>query len=139
MATAWLSLQRPSLAILCLPIAAVWQGDWEACLDPVLLEAAGEVVNSLGTPAEGTGAQQGQQQQMVAVNQPPMAEYRFQVRMRDACVTSTTKSWHSCGAPCAHPPPCESMHQLQRSLCFQCVCCPPSHLAVAGGRMAATA
>ena len=81
MAPAWLSLLRPSRSLLCLPPAAVWEGDWEACLDPVLLEAAGEVVKSLGTPAEGAGAQQGQQQQMVAVNQPPMAEYRFQVRM----------------------------------------------------------
>ena len=79
MATAQLLLHKTSL--LWCPIAAVWEGDWEACLDPVLLEAAGEVVKSLGTLAEGASAQQGQQQQMVAVNQPPMAEYRFQVMM----------------------------------------------------------
>ncbi len=85
MATAWLLLQRPALSLSFHPSATVWQGDWEACLDPVLLEAAGEVVKSLGTPAEGAGAQQGQQQQMVAVNQPPMAEYRFQVRMGHLC------------------------------------------------------
>ena len=82
MAQPRLLLHRMSLSLSSHAIAAVWQGDWEACLDPVLLEAAGEVVKSLGTQAEGSSAQQGQQQPVVAVNQPPMAEYRFQVRMR---------------------------------------------------------